>query len=201
MTIVKRCEWAPRQNGGGFRLGSPLSPVLFNIYTHDLAKLNSADVRIMTFADDILVHCRGSGTQRVTEKMQPKLDDIQRWCVDNGMDINPDKAKALLLTLNNRLTAPPMPTFGGTSIVQEGSLSYLGVVFDRQLNFSLHVDHTIVRANRGLNALRAAAGRHAEERHLVMLYKALVLSVMDYALPLLQLSASLAGLRDSRTHV
>ena len=99
--------------------------------------------------------------------MQPKLDCIGNWCEDNGMLINPEKAKALYLTLNNRATTAdvPAPIFGGTEIVQEGLLTYLGVVFDRQLNFSKHVDRLIERGRKGMDALRAAAGVHAEERY------------------------------------
>ena len=77
----------------------------------------------------------------ISSRLQPKLDCIGVWCEDNGMLINPGKAKALFLTLNNRASTSvdPAPTFRGTKITQEGSLTYLGVVFDRQLNFSKHV--------------------------------------------------------------
>ena len=111
------------------------------------------------------------------------------------MLINPEKAKALFLTLNNRANTSDVtaPTFGGTEIAQEGLLTYLGVVFDRQLNFSKHVDRLIERATKGMDALRAAAGRRAEERHLCMLYRSLVLSVVDYGLPLAQLSDNQLG--------
>ena len=183
-----RSEWATISTG--LPQGSPLSPVLFNIYTLDLAKMNDQDVRVMTFADDILVHAGGKSSNAIMECVQPKLNSIESWCKDNGMTINPNKAKALYLSLNNRTHGidVPSPTFGGTMIAQEGSLCYLGVIFDRQLNFSLHVDRTIVRATKGLNALRTAAACHAEERHLVMLYRSLVLSIIEYALPMLQLS-------------
>jgi len=44
------------------------------------------------------------------------------------------------------------------------------------------------------NMLKVAAGRKAEERHLVMLYKSLVLTVVDYALPMINISQNLMGL-------
>ena len=62
-------------------------------------------------------------------------------------------------------------------------MCHLGVFFDRQLNFTEHVNKTLARANRGLHALRAAS--IGKERHLVMLFKSLVLSIVDYALPMI----------------
>ncbi len=67
-------------------------------------------------------------------------------------------------------------------------MRYLGVVFDKQLSYTEHVNTTLQRATKGVNALKAAAGRRAEERHLVTLYKALVLSIIDFALPMIQMS-------------
>ena len=113
-----------------------------------------------------------------------------KQCEDDGCEINGDKAAALFCTLSNKLNqdSRPVPTYGGTNIEPSNSLRYLGVVFDRQLSFADHINNTLQRAVKGVNALRAAAGRRAEERHLVTLYKALVLSVIDYALPMVQLN-------------
>ena len=183
-----RSEWTTISTG--LPQGSPLSPVLFNIYTRDLAHLDNPVVRIRTFADDILVSAKGDCRDQLQARVQSALSSIMKQCEEDGCEINGDKAAALFCTLNNKLTQDslPVPAYGGTNIEPSNSLRYLGVVFDRQLNFTDHVNNTLQRAIRGMNALRAAAGRKAEERHLVTLYKALVLSVIDYALPMVQLN-------------
>ncbi len=183
-----RSEWTVINTG--LPQGSPLSPVLFNIYTMDLAKLNSPQARVLTFADDVLMSVSGKSKEEILGIAQPTLRAIELCCREDGNEINGDKAAALFCTLNNRCPqdSQPVPSYSGTPIQLSNTLRYLGVVFDRCLNFTEHVDHTLKRATKGINALRAAAGRRAEERHLVTLYKALVLSVMDYALPMLQLS-------------
>ena len=174
----------------GLPQGSPLSPVLFNIYTMQLARLDRPLARVKTFADDILQSSRGKGHQQIQDRAQPSLDRIEQTCNAEGAEINGDKAQALFFTLNNRVKQEDIPsvTYGGTRIELGETLRYLGVVFDRQLNFTEHINSTLLRATKGINALRAAAGRRAEERHLVTLYIALIRSVFDYALPMLQLS-------------
>ncbi len=183
-----RSEWTTIHTG--LPQGSPLSPVLFNIYTLDLARLDSSSARVRTFADDVLVSISGKSKEELLNRMSPALDRIKLQCDLDGDEINGDKAAALFCTLNNRVRQEdiPIPEYGGTLIEPDQSLRYLGVVFDKQLNFTAHINSTLQRASRGVSALKAAAGRRAEERHLLTLYKALVLSVIDYALPMLQLS-------------
>ena len=161
--------------------------MLFNIYTLDLACLDSSSARVKTFADDVLVSAKGRNKEVILSRMTPALDRIKLQCDQDGDEINADKAAALFCTLNNRIRQKdvPIPEYGGTLIIPDQSLRYLGVIFDKQLNFTTHVNSTLQRASKGINAVRAAAGRRAEERHLLTLYKALVLSVIDYALPML----------------
>ncbi len=89
------------------------------------------------------------------------LERIKHQCDLDGDEINGDKAAALFCTLNNRGKQEdvPIPEYGGTLINPDQSLRYLGVVFDRQLNFTAQINSTLQRASRGVNAMKAAAGR------------------------------------------
>ncbi len=61
-----------------------------------------------------------------------------------------------------------------------GMLSSWGVHINIQLNFTDHINHMLDRASMDINALNmSASGRKAEERHLVMFYKTVVLTVVD----------------------
>ena len=55
----------------GLPQGSPLSPVLFNIYTLPLARINHADCRLRTFADDIITCAIGKSPQQLVQRTQP----------------------------------------------------------------------------------------------------------------------------------
>jgi len=162
-------DWTPTSTG--LPQGSPLSPVLFNIYTLPLARLNQLHCRLRTFADDILVSCRGKSAQDMMDLICPTLRNIEAYCECSGMQYNGEKAEAMLCTLNNRLQSSSfLPIhYDGQEIRVSDTLRHLGVIFDRQFNFSEHVKSVLYRGITAANILKVAAGRKAEERHLVML--------------------------------
>jgi hypothetical protein len=73
-------------------------------------------------------------------------------------------------------------------VQRSNTMKYLGVQFDRSLAFNKHVDHVIMKARRGIAAMRVMAAANCEQRHLFLLYQGLVLSVIEYALAILTLS-------------
>ena len=115
-----RSEWKTIHTG--LHQGSPLSPVLFNIYTLDLARLDSSSARVKTFAYDVLVS--GRNKEVILSRMTPALDRIKLQCDQDGDEINADKAAALFCTLNNRIRQEdvPIPEYGGTLIIPDQSL-------------------------------------------------------------------------------
>jgi len=168
-----RSDWIPTSTG--LPQGSSLSPVLLNIYTLPLARLNQPHCRLRTFVDDILVSCRGISAQDMIDLISPNLHNIEANYECSGMYCSGEKAEAMLCTLNNRLQPSSFPPirYDGQEIRVSDILCHLRVIFDRQLNFSEHVSSVLHRGIKAANILKVAAGRKAEERHLVMLYKSL----------------------------
>ena len=71
------------------------------------------------------------------------------------------------------------------------TLPYLGVLFDRSLCGSDHINQTIIKARKGLIALKTMAAARMSQRMLVILYQALVKqSVVKYGFGLLTLSTA-----------
>jgi len=101
----------------------------------------------------------------------------------------------MLCALNNRLQPSRFPPirYDGQEIRVSDTFRHLGVIFHRQLNFSKHVNSVLHRGIKAANILNVAPGRKAEEKHLVMLYKSLILSVVNYALPMINISQNLMG--------
>lgn len=65
---------------------------------------------------------------------------------------------------------------------------YLVVFVNRNLGFRDQVDHTSVRARKGVIVMRVMAAAHREQRLLVLVCYGLVFSVIEYALAILTLS-------------
>ena len=85
-----------------------------------------------------------------------------------------------------------MPTVSiqGKVLTREHSLKYLGITFDRSLSFNHHISHVVNRARKGLTAVKTMAMAQMPEKVLFILFKALVLSVVEYGLGLLTLSTA-----------
>ena len=63
---------------------------------------------------------------------------------------------------------------------REKSLKYLGITFDRSLCGNSHISRTIVKARKDLVALKTMAAARISLKILIILYQALILSVINY---------------------
>ena len=183
----------PQQLTMGLPQGSPLSPVLYNVYTKGLADLNSNGLsRVLTLADDGLIYKTSSDISTAVTAVQEQLEKVSHWCQETESEINPSKAQALWCTLNNKAVGQAMPavSFNGEAIERTNSLRYLGIHFDRMLTYKTQVESTKLRCKKGLSALKAMASKGIEQRHLFLLYQSVILSVIDYCLGLTTLSQS-----------
>ena len=183
----------PQQLKMGLPQGSPLSPVLYNVYTKGLADLNSNGLsRVLTLADDRLIYKTPSDISTAVTAVQEQLEKVSHWCQETEFEINPSKAQALWCTLNNKAVGQAMPavSFNGEAIECTNSVRYLGIHFDRMLTYKMQVESTKLRCKKGLSALKAMASKGIEQRHLFLLYQSVILSVIDYGLGLTTLSQS-----------
>jgi ribonuclease HI len=192
--VVLRCGgWSsePVTIYPGLPQGSPLSPVLFNIYTAAITDQQlDGKGRTLSFADDILIYRHGKDRNEITGSMQRELDRITSWCATSGAVVNPTKASVTWFSLNNHIVnaVTPVVRLCGVDIPGTKSMKYLGVKCDRSLCFKDHIEHVIVKARKGLAAMRVMAATNIEQRLLVLLYQALVLSTIEYSLAILTVS-------------
>ena len=177
----------------GLPQGSPLSPVLYNVYTKGLADLDlRGPARVLTLADDGLIFKTTRDEQQAAEAVQEQLDNAAHWCQETGSSINPSKAQSLWCTLDNKAAGKTKPDvrFNGSVIERTNQLRYLGMYFDRMLTFRQHVEATTLKCRKGLSVLKAMASKGIEQRHLFQLYQSVVLSIMDYGLGLTTISTT-----------
>ena len=87
------------------------------------------------------------------------MNRLDGWCQENNGRLHPDKAGALWCSLDNHAVKVEMPTvtIEGKEIQRVNNLKYLGLVFDRSLCGNQHISQTIVKARKGLIALKTMA--------------------------------------------
>ena len=106
----------------GLPQGSPLSPVLFNVYTLRIAQLQtSSNCRVLTYADDILLlYNRGRNRTDIADSVQSGLYQLSIWCRTYNAVINPSKAKVVWYSLNNNLVIAGAPSVAADRILRVG---------------------------------------------------------------------------------
>ena len=188
-------SWLPQVQSIAPRMpqGSALFPVLFNVYTVGITSNQlEGPGRTLSFADDVLVYRSGRMREDIAKSAQEEIDRIGEWCQTHNGKLHPDKACVLWCSLNNHSVKATMPTVSiqGKVLTREHSLKYLGITFDRSLSFNLHISHVVNRARKGLTAVKTMAMAQMPQKVLFILFKALVLSVVEYGLGLLTLSTA-----------
>lgn len=86
----------------------------------------------------------------------------------------------------------------GSDVTRIGLLTYLGVKFDRSLWFKARVDLVIMKACKGLSAMRVMAGASIEPRPLVLLCQGLVVLPVEQDLATLFWPPSLSARHGSK---
>ena len=135
----------------GLPQGSALSPVLFNIYTSQIASSGAYETgRVLTFADDVTIYEQGRDRLSTAKRLQTRLDKLAEWCKEHSAVINPAKAQVLWCSLNNRIVKDPTPpiTFEFEIVDRSDELKYLGITFDRTLSYKQHIDNVAVKVKK-----------------------------------------------------
>ena len=125
---------APHQLTMGTPQGSPLSSVLFSVFTKGLAELNqSGSSTILTQADEGLI-LQSKDRHPVGSQSSAK-HRVSQWCHDSGSLINPDKAQIPWCTIDSRtsIKATPAVTFNRAVVEQANGLISFGIHSERIL--------------------------------------------------------------------
>lgn len=83
-SIMEECKtWTPAK---GTPAGAVLSPLLANIYLHDLDVLMTSNgYRMVRYADDFVTLCD------TEEEANKALTVVRKWMDENGLELHPDK--------------------------------------------------------------------------------------------------------------
>lgn len=141
----------------------------------------SNGVRILQYADDVLIYTSSHEKTTLQSRIQTSLDNLQTQYRYLGLDISPSKSEFVLFTKKTKV-----PTFtlniASTPLTKKGAFKYLGVVFDGKSTWSEHVKHISGRCKKRINFLRTVAGVRwgSHPSTLVTIYKTTIRPILEY---------------------
>lgn len=142
----------------GVPQGSILGPLLFSLFINDLPlHITNPDTSSELFADDGTVHCSDKSINNVTNQLQKGLSDIEKWCDNNAMVLNPNKTECMVLTTrqkHQRQTLCLQLTLQGSVIKQVNKHKLLGLIIDDRFQWESHINHLCKLLSRNIFLLR-----------------------------------------------
>jgi ribonuclease HI len=176
--------------GVGIPQGSPISPILSTIYTSfALSALDTMpNVSLRAYVDDQLILATGASIEQNATRLTEAFNAVQRRLIDLGLSIDFDKSELIHFTRArvDPLAMPAVdlhPPQGPPVQVQpSGVIRWLGIFFDRKLNFKSHVQTMAARARSTIAGLRILANtiRGLSIANARILYKTVVLPVLTF---------------------
>lgn len=129
----------------GVPQGSILGPLLFTMYINDLP-LHLSYCKSHMYADDVQLH-RSSTIDQLEDticRVNADLQSIYVWASANGLSLNPEKSKCLLV--QRKSTKCPTDVeimINGQKIQIVSSVKNLGIIFNNTLTWNNHINSIV----------------------------------------------------------
>lgn len=119
--------------------GSPLSPLLFNIYCSDIGTTPNSRQYTLQYADDTLAISHEKTLKCCIEKIQLHIDDITAWLARWRLKVNPAKSKLIIFNHNIHENSPSI-SINNKKVKPSPSIKYLGIHLDNKASLKLHAN-------------------------------------------------------------
>jgi ribonuclease HI len=161
--------------------GSVISPILFLIMINDIPRDINQSSGASLFADDSAVWRSGPNLPFLIKKQQNLLDRIQAWCEEWGFKINSSKTVSMIFTKRLKTNCKKLE-INGIELEFAEQAKFLGLVFDKKLSWTHHINYVIEKSKSKINLLRTLTGYTwgANKNALLRIYRTLIRSRLEY---------------------
>lgn len=160
----------------GVPQGSHLGPILFNIFINDIGEQFISEYQL--YADDLKIFRRINCNDDM-DILQRDINTLHSWCQQNKLNLNKTKCVALCLS---RLAkpAPAIYHLNEYQLSEVPSVKDLGIIVDKKLSFSCHVDKITSQAFKTLGFLFRTGKEFKNVYTLMHIFKTLVRPILEY---------------------
>ena len=181
--IIEKSRSITKKLTKGVPQGSVLGPMLFSIYTRELAWiLKRHDIKYKLYADDTQFYIPAKSVQDAERKIESIMKDIKSWMVKKKLKLNEEKTECMLFGRKNSLKKFDHVNrikIGTTTIEIVKKVKDLGVYIDKELKLEDQINHTVRTCNYHLRNI-AFIRKYLDKKALKTLVSNHILSRLDY---------------------
>lgn len=161
--------------------GSVLGPLLFILYVNDLARYISG-ARIFMYADDTSIVVSADTYEGLLMAVGSVLNQFDSWCERNRLLINYSKTVAVEFSGMYKIPHDGLTfSVSGNRIETVDSVTFLGTVLDRRMDWSAHISSVCTKLGRAFYAMLTIRNS-VDDEALLQIYYATVQSILSYNL-------------------
>ncbi|RKK39565.1 hypothetical protein BFJ69_g18522, partial [Fusarium oxysporum] len=136
----------------GLPQGSPVSPILFLLYTEPIYRLSNPQGRF-GYADDTAILCVGDTVEETAAAASRSVEEMVRWGAANGVSFDPKKTEVMHFSRSKLETAPAI-RHGDVEKHPEAAMRWLGIWLDSNLSFRVHAEKWTAKSQAVAHHLR-----------------------------------------------
>ncbi|KAG6451642.1 hypothetical protein O3G_MSEX007258 [Manduca sexta] len=161
----------------GVPQGSHLGPILFSVFINNIVSIIH-HCKCLLFADDLKIY-RTIHTPNDTKEIQDDLLRIQDWCINISMELNPSKCFHIKFT-KKKSSIHSNYMIKDTGLVTVNEIKDLGVIIDKELRFSAHVNSIVKKSAQMFGFLKRNTRDFKHVRTKIVIYNAIVRNHLEY---------------------
>lgn len=166
----------------GVPQGSVLSVTLFLVAINSLTSFIPSGVKKMKFADDAAVYMSGSSLIEIQRQLQYTLRCLENWSSATGFRFSVNKTKIIHFCRKTSCNSDPLLTLYGQAIEVVDNHKFLGMTFDKKLNWNGHLKQSKAKSMGAVKIIRTLSNTTwgSNRKILLTLHNTLVLSRLEY---------------------
>ena len=165
----------------GIGQGTILGPLISIFYINDLISVTNI-FSVNMYADDCILYSSGNDWKKMILTLQPELDRIHTWCVQNRLQLNVKKSNTLLIGSRSKLTRVDNTktlNIGDKTLKFVEKYKYLGTTLDKEMSLAALLTDVIKSVLNKLFILRKLRP-YITEKCAISIYKQTILPLFDY---------------------
>ena len=169
----------------GVPQGSVLSPTLFIIKINSITSTVKPGIYTSLYVDDFAIAYRSKYMPSIERNLQLCLNKLHGWANTNGFRFSQSKTVCIHFCNKRNIHPDPDLTLNGQPIPIVDKTKFLGIYFDKKLNFKDHIQYLRDKCLKSLNIIKVVSRLDwgADRKVLLRLYRALIRSRLDYGAP------------------